>query len=93
LDKIVEEIAELKRASAPAEIEEEIGDLLFSVVNYARHAGINPEAALRKANAKFERRFRGVEKRVGAAGKKVADLPLDELELLWQNEKSVGSSS
>lgn len=89
LDKIAEEVTELKRASTSAEIEEEIGDLLFSVVNYARHASVDPEAALRNANAKFERRFRGVEKRVAVVGKKVADLPLDELELLWQSEKSV----
>ena len=59
--KIVEETAELKRAKQPEEIDEEIGDLLFSVVNYARHAGIDPEAALRKATEKFERRFRDVE--------------------------------
>jgi ATP diphosphatase len=91
LDKIAEEVAELKHASSAAEIEEETGDLLFSVVNYARHAGVDPEAALRKANEKFERRFRGVEKRVAAGGKRVADLSIDELESYWQQEKSVGS--
>jgi ATP diphosphatase len=88
LDKIVEEVAELKRAKTPEEREEEIGDLLFSVVNYTRHVGIDPEAALRRATSKFERRFRGVEKRAADSGKNIADMSLDDLELLWQSEKS-----
>jgi nucleoside triphosphate diphosphatase len=88
LDKIVEEAAELKRAETSEETEEEIGDLLFSVVNYARHAGVDPESALRKATAKFERRFRGVEKRASAGNKKMTDISLDELESFWQSEKS-----
>lgn len=88
LDKILEEVEELKRAATPSEIEEEIGDLLFSVVNYARHTDVDPEVALRKATGKFERRFRGVERRVLETGKQVADMPLEELEALWQREKS-----
>jgi MazG family protein len=88
LNKIAEEIEELRNAKTPSEIDEEIGDLLFSVVNYARHTGVDPEAALRNATGKFERRFRGVEKRAAAAGKNVSDIPLDQLELFWQREKS-----
>jgi nucleoside triphosphate diphosphatase len=88
LNKIAEEIEELRNAKTPPEIDEEIGDLLFSVVNYARHTGVDPEAALRNATVKFERRFRGVEKRAAATGKNVSDIPLDQLELFWQQEKS-----
>jgi ATP diphosphatase len=88
LNKIAEEIEELRNAKTPSEIDEEIGDLLFSVVNYARHTGVDPEAALRNATVKFERRFRGVEKRAAATGKNVSDIPLDQLELFWQREKS-----
>jgi ATP diphosphatase len=57
---------------------EELGDLLFAVVNLARHLNIEPEAALREANAKFEQRFRAIEKTPG-----FADLALDEKEALW----------
>ena len=59
--KIDEELGEIDAAVTMAEVEDEIGDLLFSVANYARHRGIDPEAALRSANAKFERRFRAME--------------------------------
>lgn len=87
LDKIAEEIGELKSARTKAETAEEFGDLLFSLVNYARRTGIDPETALRDATAKFERRFRGVERRAAAAGKKVEQTSLDELEAYWQQEK------
>ncbi len=87
-DKIVEEVAELRRAETSEETEEEIGDLLFSVVNYARHTGIDAESALRNATAKFERRFRGVEKRASASNRNITDIPLNELESFWQSEKS-----
>ncbi len=81
--KIHEEIEEI--ADAPVdEIEEEVGDLLFAVVNWARHLGVDPEAALRAGNAKFERRFRGMEQ---IAGNGFAQLTLDEKEALWQQVK------
>ena len=81
--KIDEELAEV--AAAPAdEVEEEIGDLLFAVVNWARHKGIDPEAALRAASGKFERRFRAMEAR---AGNGLDGLSLDEMEELWQAAK------
>ncbi len=90
LDKIVEEIDELKAADTPEHQREEFGDLLFALVNYARRAQIDPEAALRDATAKFERRFRGVETRVSRTGKAVAETPLDELEHFWRLEKASG---
>ncbi len=81
--KIHEEIEEI--ADAPVnEIEEEVGDLLFAVVNWARHLGVDPETALRAGNAKFERRFRGMEQ---IAGNGFAQLTLDEKEALWQQVK------
>ena len=78
--KIDEELAEVEAATSAEHVAEEIGDLLFAVVNWARHRGVDPEAALRAANAKFERRFRGMEDRAGAA---FADMSLDEKEALW----------
>ncbi|TPG14274.1 nucleoside triphosphate pyrophosphohydrolase [Sphingomonas oligophenolica] len=81
--KIDEEVAEIEAASAET-VEEEIGDLLFAVVNWARHLGVDPEAALRAGNAKFERRFRAMEERAGDA---FVALSLDEKEALWQRVK------
>jgi ATP diphosphatase len=82
--KVIEEIAEIDAASE-AEREEEVGDLLFSVVNWARHLGVDPEAALRSANAKFERRFQGMER---LAGETFAGLTLEQKEALWQSVKT-----
>jgi nucleoside triphosphate diphosphatase len=80
--KILEELEEI--ADAPAnELEEEVGDLLFAVVNFARHLKIDPETALRKANGKFERRFRAME----GMDARFSDLQLDEKEALWQRAK------
>jgi ATP diphosphatase len=84
--KIDEELAEI--ADAPPEhVEEEIGDLLFAVVNWSRQLGIDPEAALRRGNAKFERRFRGME---AIAGDAFAGLTLDQKEDLWAEVKRAG---
>ena len=83
-EKIDEELREVVEA-APDEIAGEVGDLLFAVVNWARHLGVDPEAALRQANAKFERRFAGME---AIAGPGFADLSLDEKEALWTRVKS-----
>jgi ATP diphosphatase len=82
--KIDEELAELEGASDPEAHAAELGDLLFSVVNYARHLGIEPEAALRGATARFEKRFRTVE---DMASKPLTEMELDELEALWQEAK------
>ena len=81
--KIDEELAEVEAAS-DAEREEEIGDLLFAMVNWSRKLGIDPEAALRAANAKFETRFRAMEQ---LAGEGFATLDLDAQEALWQRAK------
>ncbi len=83
--KIAEEIAEVEAASGAGELHAEIGDLLFSVVNWARHLGIEPEAALRDATAKFEARFRAME---AAADGGFATLPLAAKESLWEQAKA-----
>jgi ATP diphosphatase len=82
--KIDEELAEIEAATSDAEREAELGDLLFSVVNYARHMGIDPEQALRGAVGRFETRFRRVE---DIADKPLKDLNVDALEALWQQAK------
>jgi len=82
--KIDEELAEIERAEGAAERSAELGDLLFSVVNYARHLDVDPEAALREAAARFEKRFRMVE---ALADKPLSSMHIDELEALWQRAK------
>ncbi|UYY78031.1 nucleoside triphosphate pyrophosphohydrolase [Sphingomonas sp. R1] len=83
-EKILEELAEVDTAENDAHRAEEVGDLLFAVVNYARKLGVEPEAALRAGNAKFERRFRAME---GRAGDAFAGLDLEGKEALWQAVK------
>jgi nucleoside triphosphate diphosphatase len=87
LAKIEEETAEL-RAASKAKQEEEFGDLLFALANYARHMSLDPEAALRKANAKFERRFSYVERQLKAIGRSPAQSTLAEMDALWNEAKS-----
>ncbi len=89
-DKLKEELAEIDAARAsdyPAEIEGEIGDLLFVVVNIARFLKVDPEQALRKTNAKFRRRFLHVEEGLAADGKTPQQATIDEMEALWQAAK------
>jgi len=86
--KIDEELAEIEQAPG-TEIEGEIGDLIFAVVNWSRHLGVDAEAALRAATAKFERRFRAME---DAAGGGLARLSLEEKEALWTKAKGQTSS-
>ncbi len=91
IDKIHEELEEVKEASSTGSrdrIEDEIGDLLFSVTNLARHFGIDPEAALRRTNAKFERRFGAVEEALREQGRTLGEASLDEMEDLWVQAKS-----
>lgn len=91
LDKIEEEIAELRQAvdSNDAEaVREELGDLLFSCVNAARHLKMDPETALRQSNRKFERRFKAVEVELKKQGRRPADASLEELDQLWEQAKS-----
>ena len=82
--KIEEELAEIDSAESDKERAAELGDLLFSVVNYARHLDIDPEAALREASARFEKRFRKVEE---MADKPLKEMNIDALEELWQRAK------
>jgi ATP diphosphatase len=82
--KIDEELGEIDRAGSDEERAGEIGDLLFSIVNYARHLGVNPETALREATSRFEARFRKVEE---LADKQLGDMNIEELEVLWQRAK------
>ena len=87
--KIDEELAELDAAANADERSSELGDLLFSVVNYARHLGIDPEAALRDASVRFEARFRHVET---ASERPLDTLDIDALEALWKQAKSALSA-
>ncbi|MBF0135580.1 MAG: nucleoside triphosphate pyrophosphohydrolase [Magnetococcales bacterium] len=90
LAKVHEELAELEQArmdADPSAIEEEIGDVLFTLANYARHLKINPEKALRRSTLKFQNRFRYIEQRLREEGLSVHDVPLERLESLWQESK------
>jgi MazG family protein len=93
LAKIEEEVAELRRAlteEPPERAADEMGDLLFALANLSRKLGIEPEAALRAANRKFTARIRAVEETVEPAGARMQDLPLGELERIWQQVKARG---
>jgi nucleoside triphosphate diphosphatase len=92
MEKLDEEIAEIRaelEARTSAErLRDEIGDLLFAAVNLARHLDVDAEAALRQANAKFERRFRAIEEALRARRRRLEDASLDEMEALWQEAKA-----
>lgn len=92
LDKIEEEIGELREALDEGRREavaEEFGDLLFALVNFGRHLGLDPEAALRGTNEKFRSRFHIVERGLEADGKALGAASLKEMEALWQRAKKV----
>ena len=96
LDKIAEETSELRDAinhETPAEIAAEWGDLAFALVNLSRHLDIDPEMQLKAANAKFRRRFAGVEAGLAASGKTPATSTLDEMEAEWAAVKHLESST
>lgn len=90
--KIREELAEIEAASisSPDSVGEEVGDLLLAVASLARHLGVDPEEALRRANAKFEHRFSHVEQRVSAAGGDWQGMTASELDAFWQEAKRNG---
>jgi len=99
IDKIHEELDEVKEAAEtgrPERIEDEIGDLIFAVANLARHYGVDPETALRRTNAKFERRFGAIETALQEQGRTLDDASLDEMEALWvaakNRERAPGAS-
>jgi len=90
LDKIVEEVGELQVAVASGvatDTEAELGDVLFAIVNLARHLGVDPEAALRGTNQRFEQRFRGVERKLAADGLTVAEAGLERANAAWDEVK------
>ncbi|HWY42836.1 MAG TPA: nucleoside triphosphate pyrophosphohydrolase [Candidatus Sulfotelmatobacter sp.] len=94
LEKLAEETGELKKEVAGADagrIEEETGDLLFAAVNLARFLHVDPEIALKKANAKFAARFRDMERMAREGGKELADVPRAEMETLWERAKKTES--
>ncbi len=93
-EKIDEEVGELREAIAEGKnegIEEEIGDLLFAVVNLARHLDVEPETALKRTNRKFRERFRFIEKELKANGRTLEDASLDEMDGLWEKAKSTAA--
>jgi tetrapyrrole methylase family protein/MazG family protein len=87
LDKLEEELGEVHAAADGEERAAEIGDLLFAVANLARWYKVEPESALRQANARFRRRFTYIEQAARSQGRQVSDLTLDEMEALWQQAK------
>jgi uncharacterized protein YabN with tetrapyrrole methylase and pyrophosphatase domain len=91
LDKIHEELeelrAEVQRDASPERLLEEIGDVLFACTNLARHLKVDPEAALRGTNAKFERRFRRIETWLAESGRTPQQSSLEEMDTLWERAK------
>ncbi len=93
-EKVQEELQEFKvelESGDATKQEEEFGDLLFSLVNYARFAGINPEDALERTNKKFKRRFDYLEQRVQEDGRTLSEMTLGEMDVYWKEAKRVGS--
>jgi ATP diphosphatase len=94
VDKISEEVAELRHEVATGAVgdlsraEEEMGDLLFTLANLSRKLGIEPEAALRRANHKFVERFEAMEKTADESGRPLREMSLEEMEGLWKQIKS-----
>jgi MazG family protein len=90
IDKLHEELAEFdeaRRNTSQAELENELGDLLFVLVNLARFVKVDPEQALRKTNTKFRERFGYIERKLAERGRKPADSNIEEMEALWQEAK------
>ena len=91
VDKVVEEVQEFRQAGSAHEKSDEFGDMLFTLVNFARRQGIDSENALREANARFFRRFTYMEKLCRARGLKFPDLSFDEQNRLWDEAKKASS--
>jgi nucleoside triphosphate diphosphatase len=92
LDKIEEEVGELREALRHGDqdkVSDELGDLIFALVNIGRHTGADPEMALRGTNTKFRRRFSHIEQELEANGEALASAPLDRMEELWQAAKAI----
>ena len=93
LDKVVEEIQEIKSATNETELTEEIGDLFFVLVNLARWKKIDAESALRETNHKFKQRFAFVEQGARQQGRSLSDMTLEEMDALWEDAKGKGQRS
>lgn len=96
LDKVEEEIGELRHELAQgrrsrARVKEELGDLLFALVNLARHLDVDAEGTLKDANAKFRARFRYIEQHFASQGRELGQVSLDEMEAVWQQAKNAKS--
>lgn len=94
-DKVEEEIAELKEAiekKEPEAVEEEFGDLLFSLINFARFLQVDTEGALEKSNRKFIKRFNMLESKANASGKQLTEMNLDEMDKIWNEIKHLNNS-
>lgn len=87
IEKMHEELGELRKAQSPPQVEEEVGDVLFAAVNLARFLKVDPEIALKRTNAKFSSRFREMERLASVSGRKLAELPRQEMESLWDRAK------
>jgi tetrapyrrole methylase family protein/MazG family protein len=87
VEKLQEELVELRNAQSSRQIEEELGDVLFAAVNLARFLKVDPEIALKRTNAKFSSRFRAMERLAHASGRALADVPRNEMESLWDQAK------
>ena len=93
VSKLKEEVEELEEAIGKgnsAAVEAELGDVLFSAVNIARHADVDPESALRKANSRFENRFKWIEQKLQSDGKSISEMNLQQLDQLWEESKLNG---
>ena len=93
VSKLKEEVEELEEAISngkSAAIESELGDVLFAVVNIARHTNVDPESALRKANSRFENRFKWIETKLQSDGKSITEMNLQQLNQLWEEAKFNG---
>ena len=90
-EKVQEELAEFnnEKNRNSEKMEDEFGDILFALINYARFVNINPEDALEKTNKKFIKRFNFIEQKAKEQGKVLSEMTLDEMELLWQEAKIV----
>lgn len=86
--KVEEELREVREAEEPAAVAHEIGDLLFAICNVARFLKVDPESALRQANGRFDTRFRSVEKQAAEQGRRLADMTLAEMDVLWERAKA-----
>ena len=85
--KVEEELKEFHAETDPAKREQELGDVFFSLINYARISGINPDSALERTNSKFIKRFQHMETLAAAENMKVADLSLSQMDVLWEEAK------